>query len=105
MLLEDFHNTKIGYRIVSNQDGTLVSIAGNDPVNSTVGSTVTIGGAGLYLGTSKKFVMDYYSGLTDYEDVLLTYEYSPDDLLSGNPDDTDGEITVRKAKLIDMEEV
>jgi hypothetical protein len=106
MLLEDFQKeTGIGYRIVSNQDGTLVSLAGSDKVDPTIGSTTSVGGAGLYLGTSKDFVMNYYSGLTDYDDVLLTYKYDMDDVLSGNPDDSDGEITVRRATLVDIEEV
>lgn len=103
MKLSDFQGT--GYRVVSLQDGQLVSLAGNDLVDSTIGKVTTASGAGLYLGTSKGFVMDFYTGLTDFDDVLLTYKYDRDDVLSGDPHSKDGEITVRKAVLVDTEEL
>jgi hypothetical protein len=59
---------------------------------------------GMYLGTSRKFVMDYYSEMTEDSDVLLTYEYDAGDVLRGSPHE-DGEILVRRARLIDVKEV
>jgi hypothetical protein len=92
---------RIGYRIVSHSpsDGYL-TVATHQPINPQIGMIETAAGAGLYLGTSKTFCLDYYTGLTDDDDVLLTYSYLLNDLLSGDPDATAGEVTVRKAKLI-----
>ncbi len=103
MKLSDFQGT--GYRIVSIQDGQLVSLAGNDHINPTIGEVTTASGAGLFLGTSKAFVTDFYTGLTDFNDALLTYKYDRSDVLSGDPHSKDGEITVRKAVLVDIEEL
>lgn len=97
MKLSDFQGT--GYRIVSIQDGQLVSLAGNDLIDPTIGKVTTASGAGLFLGTSKNFVIDFYTGLTDFDDVLLTYKYDRTDVLSGTPREKDSEITVRKAVL------
>ena len=41
---------------------------------------------GIFLGNSQDFA-DYYTGLTDEEDVLLVYEYNEEEILSGNPND------------------
>lgn len=58
---------------------------------------------GTHLGTSRDYVIDYFSGGTDYEDLLLTYEYDERDLLKGDPEHKNSEIIVKKAKLIDIE--
>ena len=60
---------------------------------------------GLYLGTSKNYVLDYFSGGTDFEDLLLTYEYDKNDLIKGDPYSKNGEIVVKKAKLVNVEKV
>lgn len=90
----------LGYRIVSNTPNGLVTIYGQDPVDSRVGSIEQPGGEGLFLGNTPSFAVDYYSGLTDYPDVLLTYEFSDDDLINGEPQSSDSEMTVRRAKLV-----
>ena len=58
---------------------------------------------GLYLGTTRNFVTDYYSGQTDYDDLLLTCEYFDSDIIKGNPHDRNGEIVVRQYKIIATE--
>jgi hypothetical protein len=63
---------------------------------------------GIFLGTTKQFCINYYTGLSDdyieghgkYRDMLLTYGYSREDLLEGEPDHSDGEVRVKKAKLL-----
>ena len=108
MRIDDFK--RLGYRIVANQNGTLRTFMKGDIVNDEIGSVAQPGGAGLYLGTIKDFVFNYYSGMSAYPDVLLTYSYDINDLLSGDPESgiskpphDGGEITVRKATLVNME--
>ena len=63
---------------------------------------------GFYLGSSKEYVLTYYSGLTDDDELLLTYEFSKDDLLEGDPDSIcsmGSELRVSQAQLIDKEEI
>lgn len=101
---------RLGYRIVSNQNGTLRTFLSGDIVSGEIGSVVQPGGEGLYLGTIKDFVFNYYSGMSAYPDVLLTYRYNIKDLLKGDPESgiskpphDGGEIIVRKATLVDIE--
>jgi len=102
--------TRLGYRIVANKDGQLVSLYGSHKVSSKVGTIVRPGGKGLYLGTVKDFALNYYSGMSDYPDALLTYSYKIRDLVEGDPDSgitepphDGGEIVVREAKLVNIE--
>ena len=73
-------NRLIGYKIVAwdgkrafsiYNPGTIYSLQ----VGSEVGQT--------YLGTNEQFCKDYYSGLTNFEDMLLTYSYNAQDVISG----------------------
>lgn len=97
----------LGFRIISHSpDGGYKTLYGQEPFNPVLNKVYAIKGQGLYLGTSKKFCMDYYSGGTDDSDVLLTYEYSPKDLIKGDPtENTDGEVIVSRAKLIEIEHI
>ena len=63
----------------------------------------------IYLGTSERYAVDYYStGSDDPDDpqeLLMTYEYEPSDLVKGDPNEKDQmtggtEIIVKRAKLI-----
>lgn len=58
---------------------------------------------GLYLGTTKDFPIDYYSGQTDYDDLLLTCEYYDDDIIKGDPNSRSSEIIVKQYKIIKIE--
>lgn len=102
--------TRVGYRVVANKDGQLLSLYGKHLVNDKIGTIVRPGGQGLYLGTVKEFALNYYSGMSNYPDALLTYSYSIDDLLAGDPEmglskppHDGGEIIVRQAKLVNVE--
>jgi hypothetical protein len=104
-LLELQSGKQHGYRIVSKDGDSLVTLAGNERVDDRIGAKHNYTGNGLYLGTSKKFVEDYYSGLSDLPDVMLTYIFDVDDVLSGDPSSPDSEITVSKAVLQNVETI
>lgn len=57
--------------------------------------------ANLYLGTSPEFVKNYYTGLTDFADMLLEYSFDPADIVQGGGKDS--EVFVKKATLIRSE--
>jgi len=90
---------RLGYKIVG-YDGTryfsLYETKTN--VNVSIGSVTSYPG-GLYLGSSEKFCIDYYSGGTNFQDAMLTYQYDVSDIVRGDPDIPDGEILVKKATL------
>ena len=69
-----------------------------------VGSIIKMRGNGIYLGPSKDYVLDYYSGLSEKE-ILITFEFDPDDITTGNINDREWEITVPSAKVIQIEDV
>lgn len=71
----------------------------NQNIDINTGTVTEMGGQGLYLGTSKDFCMNYYSGLTDDQDMLLTYSYGADDIIDGSPNHPNSEIRVNKARL------
>lgn len=58
---------------------------------------------GIYLGSSREFCIDYYSGLTEYPDVLLSYEFNEEDLLRGDPNHPMDELLVSQTKLVGHE--
>ena len=99
----------LGYKGVSYnpETNTAFSFWGgeNIPIDINIGNwAITDSPKGMYLGSSKQYVLDYYSAMTDGEELLLTYEFNTEDALS-IPDTSmcDGEIRVKKAKLIDIE--
>ena len=59
-------------------------------------------GLGLYLAPTRRYVLDHYSGLAD-EEVLLTLEFDPSKLTSGNLSDREPEFSVREATIVDYE--
>ena len=91
-----------GYKIVAHEDGKLYSLQNPDLQYNVKMGTVESPTNGMFLGTTKNFVIDYYSEMTDKEDALLVYEYDPEDVISGQPDE-EGEVKVTKAKLVSME--
>lgn len=95
-------NMVTAYKVVRVLNGQLVSAANeNIVIPSEIGSVITMKGNGIYLSTSKDFVMTYYSGLSD-EEALLTYEIDPSDV-TGDISAPDGEITASRAKLVKVE--
>lgn len=100
---EVFEQPMIGYKVMRIEDGQLVAGADSrQTFPSTIGTTINMKGNGIYLGTDEQYVLDYYSGLAD-EEALLTFEFYPSDITTGNLDDREVEISVKSAKLIDIE--
>jgi len=94
-----------GYKIVAYENGKAFSIYDQDITIETEKGSVIEDPNGIYLGTSEDFVMTYYTGLTDYDDLLLTYQYDDKDIIKGNKNDKDSEIIVTKAVLVDAKRV
>jgi hypothetical protein len=96
-----------GYKIVGYDPDKKRAFSLYEPsmdADTAVGKTVKYPGKGLFIGTTRKFCLDYYSGLTDMEELMLTYEISPSDILTGTPE-REGEMSVRRAKLVKVEKL
>lgn len=61
-------------------------------------------GDGIFLAPTRQYVLDYYSGLAD-EEVLLTLEFDPDKLITGNLADREPELSVREATIVEYEKL
>tara|TARA_B100001778_G_scaffold334668_1_gene347047 strand:+ start:4774 stop:5100 length:327 start_codon:yes stop_codon:yes gene_type:complete len=75
----------------------------NQTIDISIGSTTQMEGQGVFLGTTREFCMNYYSGLTDDQDMLLTYTYNAEDIIEGDPNHPNSEIRVRQARLTNYE--
>ncbi len=93
---------KNNVKIVAYEDGKLYSLQNPDLQYNVKVGTVESPSGGMFLGTTKDFVVDYYGEMTDKQDALLVYQYSIEDVISGQPDE-EGEVKVTTAKLISME--
>ena len=91
--LKEGEDVRQGYKIVAHEDGKLYSLQNPDLQYNVKVGTVESPSGGMFLGTTKNFVIDYYSEMTDKEDALLVYEYDPEDVISGQPDE-EGEVKV-----------
>jgi hypothetical protein len=91
----------IGYRIVSFNTQTSKShtLQNNRPVDLSIGHKEAPQG-GLFLGTSLDF-LDYYRESTDYEDLVLSFEYDEKHIISGTTSEG-SEVLVKVATLIDV---
>jgi len=100
-----------GYKVLYRINGKLVSKADRRlAFPAVVGQVLRMPLPGIFLSTSEKYVLDYYSDGPDaeYEDpgmeeVLLTLEFSPADILRGNLTDDDPEAAVRSARVVAIE--
>ncbi len=90
-----------GYRVVGYDGEQYFSLATQEPIQLEIGET-NQDPKGFFLGTSQEFATDYYTGLSDFDDVLLEYEFSPDAVLRGNPEEKDSEIVVSSGKLLNI---
>ena len=66
------------------------------------GTVIRMPRMGVYLSTNRQFVLDHYSELAD-EEVLLTLEFDPTQLLTGNLTDREPDFSVREATIVDYE--
>ena len=93
----------IGYKIVAFNGQQAYSIYDHKiTINLTIGS---FSPNKTYLGTSKQFCLDYYTGGTDDQDLLLTYEFNEQDVIQGDPFHHNGEIIAKNTTLLNVEEV
>ncbi len=89
-------NRRIGFKIVGFANDKAYSLANrNIQYSLAIGSTV----GDTFLGTTETFVKDYYSGITDGAELLLTYSYDVADIISGGDSANGGEVRVSKARL------
>lgn len=96
-------NKMIGYKVMRYEDGKLISGANSRiRFKPEIGKTITMPENGVFLSPKKQYVIDYYSGLSDQE-ALLTFEFDVDDIISGNLEDREPELGVRRVKLVDIE--
>lgn len=90
-----------GYKIVGFDKGRAFSLYSKQTISLNPGSIER----NTFLGTSKQFCLDYYTGNTDIGELLLTFSYSLGDVISGDPNSPDGEVQVRFATLISHEPI
>lgn len=96
-------NYLIGYKVMPIINGKISSGANkNLELNPTVGEYIKMPGNGIYLSLNKQYVLDYYSELAD-EEVLITFKFNADDIITGNISDKETEISVSKALIINIE--
>jgi len=91
---------------MSYQNGNAVSLAPpRQKIPLRKGFLLKFPGKGAYLSTNKEFVLDYYSGGTDAQEVVLSLEFDDADIVSGKEHLQDREpvVTVSKAKVVDWE--
>lgn len=96
----------IGYKVMAfdRESSSGYSLADKTfKIPLVIGKEVSVGKNGLYLSNSKNFVKNYYSGLTDSDEVIVTFEYDPKDIISGNDSDNESEFTVKNAKIKEVE--
>lgn len=92
----------IGYKVMRTDGVLAISLADSrQKFKLKKGLDVRFKGKGIYVSTNEQYVLDYYSSLTDSADneVLLVFSFDPIDITSGNLEDREPEITLRKATL------
>lgn len=91
----------LGYKIAAWDGKKATSLYKPDMIIPThIGSELT---GRIYLGTTRKFVENYYTGGTDLQDILLIYSFDTNDVIKGSLADSEGEIIVSKATLVQFE--
>lgn len=86
--------------------GEIYSIASEKyrfPCN--INQKISMDGMGVWLSTNKEFVIDYYSGQSDKDDVLVTLEFDPKMITSGNTLDSESVITVPVVKIKNIQKI
>ena len=93
-----------GYKVMAYVNGRAQSHAdSNVSIELKRGKRVSISGNGLYLSNNKEFTLTHYTQLSDHDDVLLTFEYSQNDIQTGSDQDEQSDFTVSRAMLKDFE--
>lgn len=103
-IAENIEKSRLGYKVMELGDGIAISHADKKlTIPLKKDKNLKFRGNGLYLSNNKQFVIDHYSGLSDNAEILLVFEYNPNDVLSGSDQDTESDFTVSSAKLVGFE--
>ncbi len=99
-----------GYKVMRLEGNNFISGANSRiQLPAQIGVVHSMPGLGIFLGKSPQYVKDYYfSGGEDPEDpteALITYEFDPNTITSGNLQDREWEISVPSAKVINIEKL
>lgn len=99
----------IGYKIMRLENGRLISGANSRiSLPAEIGVIHSMPGNGIYLGKSPEYVRGYYSSsesVGDPQEVLITYEFDPSQIMFGNLNDREWEIAVPSAKVLNIEKL
>lgn len=95
-------DTRLGWKIVSWDGERLRSLADPFLIYNIKEGDVVSNPRGFYLGTTRRFVEDHYTGLTDYPDALICFLYNKDVVISGYPWE-EGEVKVLEAEVYSIE--
>ena len=95
-------NFRLGYKIVAFDGENFLSLQNPDKKYDIELGDLLSDKGGVFLGTTKDFVVDYYAELTDFEDCLITCKYSLENLIKGVPEE-EGEVLVRSCEVIGIE--
>lgn len=89
------------------ENGRLISGADNrQTLPMEIGAIHTMYGNGIYIGKTPQYVKDYYSFSEEPDDpqeALITYEFNPQEIMTGNINDKEWEISVPQAKVKNIE--
>ncbi len=84
----------MGYKVVAYDKGRAYSLYDkNFTYNLNIGSVYN----NIYMGTSEQFCLDYYGGVIDEQELMLTFSYDENDIISGGGENS--EVQVRSARL------
>ncbi|MDB2481674.1 hypothetical protein N9W84_00740 [bacterium] len=95
-------NFRLGYKIVAFDGENFLSLQNPDKKYDIELGDLLSDKGGVFLGTTKDFVVDYYAELTDFKDCLITCKYSLENLIKGVPEE-EGEVLVRSCEVIGIE--
>jgi len=97
----------IGYRVVNLDDsGNIVSQA-DSRVKLSPGGEHNVP---MFVSNSPDYVLDYYGHgawgeAGETRQALLAYEFDPSDILKGNLEDAQPELSIKRGKLLSMKEI
>jgi hypothetical protein len=92
----------VGWRAARYQGGYAVSGADSrQRAKLRRGELTRFTGAGMFLANDRQYVIDYYAGHD--QSAIMRYAFWPDDVVKGNLEDAQAEISVRVAELLDFE--
>ncbi len=92
----------VGWRAARYQGGYAVSGADSrQRAKLRRGELTRFTGAGMFLANDRQYVIDYYAGHD--QSAVMRYAFWPEDVVKGNLEDAQAEISVKVAELLDFE--